>query len=54
MTCTIGSSYTIKADDILFDIADRELGDGNRWREIMKSDGTPFTEKEAENLQEGQ
>jgi endoglucanase len=54
MTCTIGSSYTIKADDILFDIAQRELGDGNRWHEIMKPDGTPFTEKEAENLQEGQ
>jgi hypothetical protein len=54
MTCTIGSSYTIQADDILFDIAQRELGDGNRWHEIMKPDGTPFTEKEAENLQEGQ
>jgi chitosanase len=54
MTCTIGSSYTIQADDILFDIAERKLGDGNRWREIMKPNGTPFTEKEAENLQEGQ
>jgi hypothetical protein len=54
MSCQIGSSYTIKADDILFDIAERELGDGNRWREFVKPNGIPFTEEEANNLQVGQ
>ena len=54
MSCKIGSSYTIKANDTLFEIAARELGDGDRWREIMNLNGIPFTEKEAENLQTGQ
>ena len=54
MFCTIGSSYTIKVGDTLHDIAQRELGNGDRWREIMKPNGTPFTEEEASNLQVGQ
>ncbi|MBE9002084.1 LysM peptidoglycan-binding domain-containing protein [Nostoc sp. LEGE 12447] len=54
MTCKIGSSYKIKAGDTLFLIAERELGDGDRWREILNPNGIPFTEKEAENLQTGQ
>ncbi|MEB3178449.1 MAG: glycoside hydrolase family 19 protein [Nostocaceae cyanobacterium] len=54
MTCTRGSSYTIKTGDTLFIIAEKKLGDGNRWREIMKPNGAPFTEEEARNLQVGQ
>lgn len=54
MSCVRGSSYSIKAGDTLFNIAQSQLGDGNRWREIMKPDGNPFTEKEAGNLQVGQ
>ena len=54
MSCTIGNSYTFKADDTLFEIAARELGDGNRWREVMKPNGDTFTEEEAKNLQPGQ
>jgi Astacin (Peptidase family M12A)/LysM domain len=47
--------YTIKQGDTLYLIAERELGDGNRWREIMKtSNGGSFTEQEANNLQAGQ
>lgn len=47
--------YTIKAGDTLFLIAQRELGDGNRWREIMKTpNGDTFTEEEASNLRPGQ
>lgn len=38
MTCQCGRSYIVKQGDILFDIAQRELGDGNRWREIMNPD----------------
>ncbi len=30
------------------------MGDGNRWHEILKPDGTSFTEEEAQNLQVGQ
>jgi len=54
MSCTRGSSYRVKAGDALFLISQQQLGDGNRWREIMKPDGIPFTEEEARNLQEGQ
>lgn len=54
MSCKLGSSYTIKAGDTLYLIAQRELGSGDRWREIMKPNGSPFTEAEAGNLQMGQ
>ncbi len=51
MTCTRGNSYRIKSGDTLYIIAQSQLGDGSRWREIMKPDGTLFTEAEADNLQ---
>lgn len=48
-------AYTIQAGDTLFLVAERELGDGNRWREIMKTpNGDTFTEQEASNLYPGQ
>lgn len=43
MTCQCGRSYIVKQGDILFDIAQRELGDGNRWREIMNPDCSKLT-----------
>lgn len=54
MSCTVGSSYTIKAGDTLYLIAQQELGNGDRWHEIMKPNGSPFTEAESGNLQMGQ
>ena len=54
MTCNIGSSYIVKPGDILYNIAQQQLGDGNRWREIKKPDGSPMTENDAANLQPGQ
>lgn len=54
MTCKIGNSYIVQPDDILFNIAQQLLGDGNRWREIMKPDGTRFSESDATSLQPGQ
>lgn len=54
MSCTRGSSYTVKAGDTLYIIAQQQLGEGNRWREIIKPNGSPFTEEEAYNLQQGQ
>ena len=53
MTFACGNSYVVKSGETLFLIAQRELGDGNRWREIMKPDCTPFTEEEASRLQAG-
>ncbi|MGD1712212.1 S8 family serine peptidase [Dapis sp. BLCC M172] len=47
--------YIVRPNDNLWNIAQRELGDGNRWREIMKTpNGSTFTEAEALNLQVGQ
>lgn len=45
--------YTVRPNDTLYAIALRELGDGNRWREIKKANGSTFTEAEARNLQVG-
>lgn len=54
MSCKLGSSYIFKAGDTLSNIAQEKLGDGTRWRELMKSDGSPFTDREAQQLQVGQ
>ncbi|GAB1541135.1 hypothetical protein NUACC21_38050 [Scytonema sp. NUACC21] len=54
MSCKIGSSYTIEIGDTLFNIAQQQLNNGDRWREILKSDGTSFTEEDVRNLQVGQ
>jgi chitosanase len=54
MSCQIGSSYKVQSGDTLFDIAEQQLGSGERWKEIMKPNGTPFSEEEAEDLQTGQ
>ncbi|OKH44036.1 hypothetical protein NIES2101_29280 [Calothrix sp. HK-06] len=54
MSCAIGSSYTIQPGDTLFNIAQQKLGDGNRWREIKKPDGSQMTDNDASNLQVGQ
>jgi 3D (Asp-Asp-Asp) domain-containing protein len=40
MSCSCGNSYIVKAGDTLFLIAQQQLGDGNRWREIMNPDCT--------------
>jgi hypothetical protein len=52
-SCASGSSYTFKSGDTLFLIAQAKLGDGNRWREIKKANGSPFTDAEISNLQVG-
>ncbi len=54
MSCKIGNSYTIQSGDTLYIIAQKTLGDGDRWDEISKPNGTPFTQQEAENLWVGQ
>lgn len=54
MSCLRGNSYIIKSGDTLFTIAQQQLGDGNRWREIFKPDAAPFTDQDASNLQVGQ
>ncbi len=54
MSCTTGNSYKVQDEDTLFSIANQELGDGNRWDEILKPNGILLTEAEANNLQAGQ
>ncbi|MEM7578355.1 MAG: LysM peptidoglycan-binding domain-containing protein [Cyanobacteria bacterium P01_A01_bin.80] len=48
------TEYTIKSGDNLWQIAQQQLGDGNRWVEIEKENGTTFTQQEAQSLQIGQ
>jgi nucleoid-associated protein YgaU len=48
-----GRSYTIQSGDTLFLVAQQHLGNGDRWTEILKPDGTQFSEIDAENLQVG-
>lgn len=40
MTYTSDASYTVQSDDTLYLIAERLLGDGNRWTEIKNPDGS--------------
>ena len=47
-------TYTIKSGDTLSAIAQRYLGNANRWQEITKDTGECFTENEARRLQIGQ
>ena len=44
----------IQEGETLWELAERRLGDGSRWREIVKADGSIFTEEEARNLQVGE
>jgi len=47
--------YIVRPGDTLWGIAQRELGNGNRWREIMKTpNGGTFTDAEAGKLKVGQ
>jgi surface antigen len=46
--------YIVKSGDTLWGIAQRYLGNGNRWREIRKANGSIFTDAEARRLQVGQ
>ncbi|MFB2897436.1 CAP domain-containing protein [Aerosakkonemataceae cyanobacterium BLCC-F50] len=54
MSSMLRNLYRIKPGDTLFKIAEQYLGDGNRWTEITKPNGMPFTENEIVNLQPGQ
>jgi LysM repeat protein/F0F1-type ATP synthase membrane subunit b/b' len=53
-TTPTGRPYNVRSGDTLWAIAQRELGNGNRWREIKKADGSTFTEAEAQTLWVGQ
>ena len=44
---------TIRSGDTLWKIAQDNLGSGDRWHELRKSDGSSFTEQEAGRLQVG-
>ncbi|MDD8047468.1 MAG: LysM peptidoglycan-binding domain-containing protein, partial [Verrucomicrobiota bacterium] len=45
--------YSLQSGDTLIGIAERFLGDGDRWHELLKDDRTPFTEADIAKLQPG-
>jgi nucleoid-associated protein YgaU/peptidoglycan hydrolase-like protein with peptidoglycan-binding domain len=47
-------TYTLVSGNTLWEVAQRELGDGSRWTELQKENGTAFTEAEASQLLPGQ
>jgi hypothetical protein len=47
------STVSLRAGDTLWEVAQKKLGDGNRWRELHKVDGSRFTGQEARHLQVG-
>ncbi|QUY40351.1 peptidoglycan-binding protein [Acaryochloris marina] len=46
--------YTLVSGDTFWDIAQREFGDGHRWIEFQREDGTTFSETEANSLLAGE
>lgn len=46
-------ALSVHAGDTLWEIAQNKLGNGTRWRELHKADGSRFTGQEARHLQVG-
>jgi surface antigen len=46
--------YRVRSGETLSGIAQNELGNANRWREIKKADGATFTDDEAKKILAGQ
>jgi hypothetical protein len=49
-----GSFVTVKPGETLFRLAERHLGNGNRWRQLRKADGTPYTEADLPHVKIGE
>lgn len=47
------SGVSLRRGDTLWEVAQKQLGSGNRWRELRKADGSQFTEKETRRLTVG-
>lgn len=46
-------AVSLRRGDTLWEVAQKQLGNGNRWRELRKADGSQFTEKETRRLTVG-
>jgi nucleoid-associated protein YgaU len=51
---TLPVTITVRPGDTLYAIAERYLGNGNRWTSLMKKDGSFFTQADAKRLDVGQ
>jgi len=47
------STVSLRQGDTLWEVAQKKLGDGTRWHEFHKADGSRFTGQEARHLQVG-
>ncbi|OUL24218.1 hypothetical protein BV372_29015 [Nostoc sp. T09] len=46
-------AVSLRRGDTLWEVAEKKLGDGDRWRELRKADGSRFTSQEAKRLPVG-
>ncbi len=46
-------AVSLRRGDTLWEVAQKKLGNGNRWHELRKADGSQFTGQEARRLQVG-
>lgn len=46
-------AVSLRRGDTLWEVAQKKLGNGTRWRELRKADGSQFTEKETRRLSVG-
>jgi hypothetical protein len=47
------STVSLRQGDTLWEVAQKKLGDGTRWHELHKADGSRFTGQEVKHLQVG-
>ncbi|BAY66627.1 hypothetical protein NIES22_67710 (plasmid) [Calothrix brevissima NIES-22] len=49
----VNTTVSLRQGDTLWEVAQKKLGNGTRWRELRKADGSQFTQQEVRHLPVG-